>query len=590
MSDTDTEDVNPNLSWKIPCRNCILHIHAGGVTRHYANKHPNMEIPYELRAKHLEYRRFRRLVKTPCTPTNNARRPAPPYRRSYIQFLKWSPSKIEPFINFLKSDFGGSLEHSYARELGVMYGKLVCFEYEDTKQVDELSDAQRDADLCNEGRILRLLDHLDKSNARSSTRQKWLHCLLKATAWRAHLIRKEKEQTLEMQERLKKLESVEPHWSKYKSALYKRKTKEQRLSAKSVDERKEDGNWCSTEEWKAAVEAGFPPFQTIVDKAKLLTPGSLPVHDYVAAINFCLALYFCENRPQRPGFLSALTMEEWAQIEEKKSYSTRAFKTSALYGEQHFTFGDSTLKTWKLYAEFIRPHAPRNNLFFVTSNGRPIKVSRCLSDFSYATMSRHITATTLRAVVATEAEDKLGPEEAQKVHRADTHSIQTVKRHYDKRAAERAAEAADVVYTRLVGAPVHLPELDVMMTAMQQDGDVPELDVRTTAMEQNGDVDIEMDAPPQTWQLEPPPQWELASPPSAKGVFRIAFSKNEVLFISKFGRQPIHNWSKALTDGRAKGILHSKRSAVNLKDCWRCVQKGTYLKKYGIDTNGYLVV
>lgn len=582
MSDTDTEDVDPNLSWKIPCRNCILHIHAGGVPRHYANKHPDMEIPNELRAKHLEYRRFRRSVKFPSTPKNNAARPAPSHRRSYIQFLKWSPSKTEPFMNFLKSDFGGSLDHSYARELSVIYGKLVCFEYEDTKRVDELTDEQRDADMCNEGRILRILDHLDKSNARGSTRQKWLHCLLKAAAWRAHLLRKEKVQTPEIQERIKKLESVEPHWNKYKTALHKRKTKEQRLSAKSVDERKEDGNWCSTEEWKAAVETSFSTFQTVLDWAKLLTRGTLPVNDYTTAVNFCLALYFCENRPQRPGFLSALTMAEWAQIEEKKSYSTRAFKTVALYGEQHFTFGDKTLKTWRLYADFIRPHAPGNRLFFVTSNGHPIRVSRCLSDFSYATMGRHITATTLRAVVATEAEDKLGPEEAQKVHRADTHSIQTVKRHYDKRAAERAAEAADVVYTRLVGTPVRLPELDVMVTTMEQDG------------EQNGDVDIEIDAPPQTWKLDTddvdtPQKWELASPPSAKGVFRIAFSKNEVLFISKYGREPIHNWSKALMDGRAKGILHPKRSTVNLKDCWRCVQKGTYLKKYGIDTHGYLV-
>jgi len=578
MSDTDTEDVKPNLSWKVPCRDCILHIHAAGVPRHYSNKHPDMDIPEELRAKHLEYRRFRRQLKCLSTPKPpKAPRPVPSHRRNFIQLLKWHPARVEPFMNFLMSDFGGGLEENYARELSIIYGKLVCFEYEDLQQVDALTDAQRDNDLCNEGRILRVLGRLEESKARGSTRQKWLNCLLKASAWRAHILRKERDQTPEIQERIRKLDAVEPHWSKYKSSLNKRRVKEQRLSAKSVEELKEDGNWCSTEEWKTTVENSFPLFQAVVDKAKDTAPGTLPINDYAKGLNFCIALYFCENRPQRPGFLSALTVEDWVQIEEKKSYSTRVFKTAALYGEQHFTFGEKTLKAWKLYADCIRAHAPGGSLFFVTSNGYPIKVSRCLTDFSYATMGRHITATTLRAIVATEAEDKLGHEDAQKVHRADTHSMQTVKRHYDKRAAARAAEAADAVYTRLVGAPLNIPALDTMpmVTAMEQIG------VLENGDDGGGNSD--------DIKMEPAQVWELASPPSARGVSRIAFSKNEVIFISKYGREKIHDWSRALREGHIKGILHPKRSAVSLKDCWRCVQKGTYIKKYGIDQYGFVI-
>ena len=524
MSDTDTEDVNPNVSWRVPCRECILHVHAGGVSRHYANKHPGMSVPEELHAKHLAYRRFRRQLKFPSAPRKpKASRPVASHQRSSIPFLRWHAAQIEPFVQFITSDFGGSLDKRYARELGVIYGKIACFEYQDVKQVDEMTDAQRDEDLCNEGRIIRLLQRLEEAKARGSTRQKWLQCIFKAVAWRAHLLRKEKVQTEEMKERIRKLEAVEPHWSKFKTSLYGRKQKEQRAAAKSVEERKEDGNWCSTEEWKAAVEQSALLFQTIVEKAKNVTPGHLPVNDYVTALNFCLALYFCENRPQRPGFLAALTLSEWNQIEEKKSYATRNFKTSALYGEQQFTFGAQTLKVWKLYADHIRPHAAGGGqLFFVTSGGNPIKVARCLTEFSYVTMGRHITPTTLRAIVATEAEDKLGPEEAQKVHRADTHSIQTVQRHYDKRAAARVAEAADAVYTRLVGAPV----LDNLVTNMDQS---PEIDLT------GGDTVMEDDPTPPS-PVSEPQVWSLASPPAARGEIRIAFSKNEVLFISTYGR------------------------------------------------------
>jgi len=346
--------------------------------------------------------------------------------------------------------------------------------------VNKLTEAQRDQDLCNEGRTIRLLEKLEQEfQVCSNTRQKWFAALLKAAAWRAHMLKKANEQTDEIKERIRALESLESHWSKFKTYLYKKKTKERRIRAKSVEERIEEGNWCSTTEWKEAVERASEPFAAVVEKAKAGPPGSLSNADYAAALNFCLALYFSENRPQRPGFLCVLTLEEWEGIEQTQKYSTRSVKTAGRYGAQTYTFGEHTITAWRLYVQHVRRHAridpsssssssgDHTDLLFVTVNGSPVQVGRCLNRFSHAMLGKSITPTTLRAIVATEAEGALDEEEAQAIHRGDTHSSATVDEYYDKRAAQRATEAADEAYLNLIKGSPNLPALSRMAVSLE---------------------------------------------------------------------------------------------------------------------------
>jgi hypothetical protein len=84
---------------------------------------------------------------------------------------------------------------------------------------------------------------------------------------------------------------------------------------------------------------------------------------------------------------------------------------------------------------------------------RPPRARRRRRFSSAHDLRRKINPTTLRAVAATEAIDRLSEEKANAIHRGDAHTAAIVKLHYDKRAAERAATAADAAFAELRGGP-----------------------------------------------------------------------------------------------------------------------------------------
>lgn len=45
-------------------------------------------------------------------------------------------------------------------------------------------------------------------------------------------------------------------------------------------------------------------------------------------------------------------------------------------------------------------------------------------------------------------------------------------------------------------------------------------------------------------------------------------------------------WNDVLAKGWHQNIIHPQRTAKNLVDCWRCVQKGSYVKSFRLDTEG----
>jgi hypothetical protein len=353
----------------------VLEFHAGGAKRHYQLKHPDEALPKKILNKNLEYRQFRRAARkrekmlARIDNSNAAAEPKkktkgkgkPHHTRKAIPLKPISKQQYQPFTAFLQTSFGGSCALSYAQELAVIFGKVVAFERktplvitlddddddEDDEEEEEvkvkvkveekkkddsglISDDEIDEVLSDLSRYTRLFTKLEVDwGCRAGTLEKWMQACLKAARWRIHRLTQVVPQTPQVIERMRLLGLVDKFFNDYNRSLSKKKHRQQRQSAQSVEERTDAGNWCSSAEWKKAVEQATPDFMLIIKTAKK-TPLDIDNTRYQAAMDYCLALFYCENRPTRPGFLTALTIKDWEKIKETGSYSTREFKTTAL--------------------------------------------------------------------------------------------------------------------------------------------------------------------------------------------------------------------------------------------------------------------
>jgi hypothetical protein len=621
-------------NWKVKCHHCVLHVHASRVKHHYESKHKDVDIPSSMMDSHLAYRRHRakiRLAKSKHGGISKSEPKAKPHHtRHSIPLVCLPKERTKPFADFLRSAFGGSMGPSYAQELASIYGRMMCFEH---VQGSTPSEQEVEEHLSDTGRFARLFSKMEGEwNCRAATIEKWLQAALKAARWRAHMLTQVSEHTQEIKERIYRLELIDKYFMDYGKALSKKRHHEQKHNAPSIDERVSQGNWCTSDEWKQAVERGSEDFMAIIHKAQQDNTQIDNVY-YQDAQNYCLALFYCENRPSRPGFLRALTMENWETIKNTGTYSTREFKTSNLYGEQVFTFGKNTIQAWSLYVDLIRPRycGASEQRLFTHSEGGSLRVARCLTSFSKMYMDKHITPTTLRGILATEAEDELSRADADAIHRADTHTSAVVARHYDHRAAVRASTRADEVFRELRSpdllnlAVLHssspsLPsetvatitsQLSIQAAApaapapaptipplekIQADGDdntfVPDPNPHPMIIDVEAEAEAEADHksplldPIHVMEEEKQPAAKTKSKPKAK---RIRFSREEVRyicdFITKNGSKGV-NWIKLLDDGLAEDVFHSKRTPQSLRDCWRSVEKGCYITTFGIGKDG----
>lgn len=593
-------------TWQTSCGHCLATLHAGSLLRHYQKKHAEEDVPAALRKRHFEYRKVQRLKdkEKPQSSKKEVSSPQPHHRRKSIRLKGLDGKRTAPFVLFLQSAFGGSNAPSYARELGVIYGKIVCFEGL-AAAVGEITDEAIDAIFSDLGRFTRLFSLLESEiECKASTLEKWMQAALKAARWRVHLLAQVKDQTPIITNKLHKLGLVDKYFNDYNRSLLKKKGQQQRQHAVSVDDRMEQGTWCTRQEWKNAVEMALSDFLQMVNTVKETT--GFDSANYQEALDYCMALFYAESRPTRPGFLRALTLQDWDHIQTTGTFATRDFKTAGHYGEQVYSFGKHTLTAWALFVDHLRVQVVGDQTFlFVHSQGGRLNVSRCLAGFSVKYLQKHITPTTLRGVLATEAEDTLGQEDAATLHRADTHSSATVNLYYDHKAATRVATAADQIFGAM-SPPLELAPLvaaagsssSSAVYPIELSSDDDDDDDRTLSDEPGEEVE----APP------PPPPLPQLLPDPGKPVPRLnkrkfnapeqpqrtdkhrqkrhRFSKREVLFVSAYGQQEQPNWHQALQQGKQRGIIHAKRTHKNLVDCWRCVQKGSYVKSFGINTEG----
>jgi len=591
----DPKEHEETPGWKVSCPLCPLllqgHVttpqqfHASSMSRHYKRRHPGEMPTEEMRERVCQYNDYltnkRQKTSKDGTALPRTSKPQPHRRRKTIGLptLPGHKRQTQGYVQFLKSAFGGACKPNYAEELGSILSKVLQFER--PVSPEPLKDEEIDQLLSSTARLTRLLEHLESENGSNpATIMKWHSATMKACEWRLHELSKVSPHTPEISERVRALKALPDYFNRYTSTLSKQRKRIQ--DATSVEERLEKGTWTSLKEFKEAVDKAAPDFQFIIEDVK--NTKSVDSALYNTALDYCMAIFYCENRPTRPGVLVALTLSDWLTIRSTGTFSTRAFKTAATYGEQAFSFGPQTLAAWEAYIIHIRPLMGWHHdvlALFAQFMGGPLQVARCISSFSETYMGKHITPTDLRAVVATEAQDRLPEEKAQAIHLGDSHSMRVVKACYDKRAAQRTKEKADAAFKELVGAH---QTLAVVSDAEPELEPEPAPGPSKEKQEEEEEEEKEEDRAPPVAK----PRQERWAYQVRKDQRRVPYSLKEVLFICKWAqRHPADKpmWSAGATEGRDMGILAPKRTGTMIKDCWRCVQKGTYVRM-GVDEHG----
>ena len=208
--------------------------------------------------------------------------------------------------------------------------------------------------------------------------------------------------------------------------------------------------------------AAPPPLSPAGSTSSCCAPASRPARSSAASSTAsswrrCSAAT-ANDRAFRPGVFLQIKLRDWAEIERTGRFTALQFKTMRAYGAQTVTFSALTLQLWDLYVQRVHrgpgvdaaPDTPLLTLY----SGKPLdRVDRLCRAFSERYLGKQINPTCLRAIIATEAMDRLPPEQAAAIHRGDMHSADVVAKHYDKRHAERKAAEADAAFAVLCGGP-----------------------------------------------------------------------------------------------------------------------------------------
>jgi len=374
------------------------------------------------------------------------------FKRNTLTFLKPQVSQehksLQSFTEFQTSLAGGTLTDKLAKQNTVMVAKFLKFQRIDESDqviVNDI-DCKLNGGLCDATKIQSFIEALMNNGAAPLTAKKYAVAFKSAIHWRQNVIL--------LQPQISERQDVLSAYSHVLSVLDKimkscaKKNKDRKVP--SISELKQDGRWCSIEEFQTAVKSyAEPEFLKIIERIKQNPSHELSQKEKSDGIAYVIAFFYGFNRPARPGFLSEITIKEWKVIQEKGTHTTQKFKTHATYGALTVSFSPDTIRLWKLYQDFLRPNLlgdQKSRFFLLNSSGKQLSaVSAKLERFSEMALKKCLCPTILRAMAATEANDNLGKDCAELIHRGDVHSNAVVKSTYDKRNSERIDRRKQVV-------------------------------------------------------------------------------------------------------------------------------------------------
>ena len=227
------------------------------------------------------------------------------------------------------------------------------------------------------------------------------------------------------------------------------------VKVKTVEELRAEGKWFPFSDFQSAAKQSMDGyFKKMLEWRRSGKKLSASQEKHVLAVT--LACYLANERAVRAGILQQILMRHWrTSILPLRQFSTSDFKTRIRYRRQVIFFKKETialLSTWQKH--FRQGSDSDDQHFFRTSSLKCIRPTALLRLFFSEHMpGTNATLTTLRAIIATEANERLSHSSAMSIHRGDTHSEEVANKHYDRGAPERSAKAADTAFEELIGPP-----------------------------------------------------------------------------------------------------------------------------------------
>jgi hypothetical protein len=475
-------------------------------------------------------------------------------KRAFISLPAVAKEHANPFITYLTSKARGCLSLSNnAEQQGSNYCRFLKFEHPDNVP-DELLFLNQDeavgglADIGRAHRFLEVLEH--KYQAKSKTLVNWIQSMMSIWKWRLVLFSHIPSRDRLQDEALRRYEDIIRIFSEIKKGYKRADNKAPRVT---LNELINKGEWITVEELRSITEKASTRFNELCEKR----PEELLITELEYGLQYAIFYYYANQPAVRPQIIQSITLEDWETIEKDGVFSTQKFKTKQTYGSTTIILSAECIEVWRKYKDKFRSRSaclsscndPTSG-FFIRANGSRLKnIANELHPFiTHFKPGSHITPTTIRKAIAVEAIDRLSKEEADAIHRGDTHSLSVVSAFYDTKASVRVADNANKAYAKLGNLARRSAIPQIIIAASENSAFTP----RTSPVQPEAEI-------------EPPPK---------KKRKRISWTTEEKKVIQEWCEihQENREWAECLRQHRDK-FLPEHRSSVSIKDCFRSMQK-----------------
>jgi hypothetical protein len=515
-------------------------------------------------------------------------------RRATFNLPSVDKSYADTFIRYLTSKARGSLSLTgNAEQQGSNYCRFIKFERPSDWSDHKIFLAQDDAQggLPEIGRAHRFLEILDEEyGAKTKTLVNWIQSLLSIWKWRLMLFSHLSVRNKEQDAGLRRYEDIIRVFTAVRQGYQKADIK---TPKKTLADLISNGEWITMTELREITIEATPRFDELCRKpSEELLPA-----DIEFGLRYAIFYYYANQPAVRPQIIQSVTLADWAQIEADGVYTTSVFKTKQTYGNTTLILSPECVKVWKQYKDHFRVRSAHlasasqpSAKLFIRSSGAPLKnVARELHPFiTRFKPGSHITPTTIRKAIAVEAIDRLSKQDADSIHRGDTHSVSVVNSYYDMKASVRVAENANQSYRKLIESSPPLPS----PSPFQPPPMPPPPLAQSTAVAASPLFPV---VPPVALSVSAPVR-NLArrtivlaaatanpvvtSTPYDKKRKRVPWTDEEKQIISDWcdsHGEDNRRWAECLETHRNE-FLPEHRSAVGIKDCYRNIQQQTSKK------------
>ena len=214
-------------------------------------------------------------------------------------------------------------------------------------------------------------------------------------------------------------------------------------------------SWSTLEELAEVIPYHTKRYTDIVKKAKF-DRASLDTSEIAFATRFIISFLFLRVKQTRPASFQFLTLSMVKRAWENDYFVDQTeFKTSDQYMFDSLKFTEESLKVLQIYIDLIRPLCnPVENCDYViitTAGTQYTSYGNALRSLTHEAIKKLITPTRLRAIVETEANQKLTKKKQETVSSDMKHTSYIAKRSYTKQLCRDVAVSSKAFIEEMTG-------------------------------------------------------------------------------------------------------------------------------------------